>query len=138
MKRRLVRLTKQAARDAEFQRKIVQTKLNKGTFQSRLFRHMFIQRRNALVPEDFQSKSIRDLFDTLKDDEMSSEDDHDSENSENEDEDSDEDAETIKDEFLDMHFDFLGNIKKAKLEVKDRKKTDYLWSGQDILLDYDP
>jgi len=58
---------------------------------------MFIQRRNALVPEDFQRKNIRDLFDTLKEDEMSSEDDQDSENSENEDEDSDEDAETIKD-----------------------------------------
>jgi hypothetical protein len=76
---------------------------------------MFIQRRNALVPEDFQCKNIKDLFDTLKDEEMPSEDDdHNSEESDMEEEESDEEAGAIKDHFLDMNFDFVGNIHKAK------------------------
>ena len=38
-KRKLVKLSKQAARDAALQKKIIITRLNKGAIQSRLFRH---------------------------------------------------------------------------------------------------
>lgn len=55
-----------------------------------------------------------------------------------EEEDSDDELGAIKDDFLDMHLDFLGNIKKAKITVKNSKKSEYLWSGQDILPDFDP
>ncbi len=66
------------------------------------------------------------------------EDDKDSDEDFEEEEDSDEEAETIKDDFIDMHLDFVGNIKKAKVDVKNSKKSEYLWSGQDILPDFDP
>lgn len=55
-----------------------------------------------------------------------------------EEDDSDDEAGAIKDDFLDMHLDFLGNIRKAKIDVKNKKKSEYLWSGQDILPDFDP
>lgn len=55
-----------------------------------------------------------------------------------EEDESDDEAGAIKDDFLDMHLDFLGNIRKAKIDVKNKKKSEYLWSGQDILPDFDP
>ena len=122
-KRKLVKLSKQAARDAALQKKIIITRLNKGAIQSRLFRHKFIQRRNSLVPEDFQHQNIKELYDNFHDEELAKlmedeEDDKDSNDDDfEEEEDSDDELGAIKDDFLDMHLDFLGNIKKAKINV---------------------
>lgn len=142
-KRRLVKLNKQAARDAALQKKIIITRLNKGAIQSRLFRHLFIQRRNSLVPEDLLHPNIKELYDNFHDEELAKlmedeEDEKDSDDDFEEEEDSDEEAGTIKDDFLDMHLDIVGNIKKAKIDVRNSKKSEYLWSGQDILPDFDP
>lgn len=52
MKRRKVRLAKQAARDPDLQRKIIVTNLNKGALQSRLYRHLFTRRKNLVTPEE--------------------------------------------------------------------------------------
>jgi hypothetical protein len=83
------------------------------------------------------------LYDNFHDEELAKlmedeEDDKDSNDDFEEEEDSDDELGAIKDDFLDMHLDFLGNIKKAKINVKNSKKSEYLWSGQDILPDFDP
>jgi U3 small nucleolar RNA-associated protein 14 len=68
-------------------------------------------------------------------------DDQDAESEEEEDEEDDDDdgdKNAIKDDFLDMPLDFVGNIRKAKLESAGKKRSETTWSGQEVLLDYDP
>lgn len=48
-----MQLNKRAARDAELQKKLTVTQINKGALKSRLYRMMIIKRKNGLKPEDY-------------------------------------------------------------------------------------
>ena len=55
--------------------------------------------------------------------------------------DSEEDEEgkaIIRDDFLDMPLDFLEEVNKAVREAKSVPKITQNWSGQEVLLDYEP
>lgn len=44
----------------------------------------------------------------------------------------------MKDDFLDLNLDFEREIRRAKEDAALLKKSEYIWSGQDVLPDYDP
>lgn len=69
---------------------------------------------------------------------MMEEDEADEEDSAAEEEEDSDEENAIKDEFLDMPLDFYQHINKARLDDAARKKNEHVWSGQDVLLDYDP
>lgn len=112
-------LAKQAARDADLQKKIIVLYLNKGALQSRLYRHLFTRRKNTVTPEEMKKKHIAELYDNHLNDEIAKimEEDEAEGSSEEEEEDDDDEQGTIKDDFLDMPIDFLGTILKAKRDA---------------------
>jgi hypothetical protein len=141
-KRKQAMLSKQLARDGDMQRKIIVTYLNKGALQSRLYRHMYTRRKNQVTPEEMKLKHIAELYVNHLDDEIAKimqEDADEEEEEEEEEEDSDDEEQgVVKDDFLDLNLDFEREIRRAKDESSLLKKFDQIWSGQDVLLDYDP
>lgn len=53
---------------------------------------------------------------------------------EEDDDESSDEEDRITDDFLDMPIDFMGVIATAKRE----EKAEVTWSGQEVLLDFDP
>ena len=86
-----------------------------------------------MLPEDRQKKHIHEIFDQYVEEEEEKEDD----DEEEEESDSDDEGK-INDDFLDYPIDFTAEILKAKKTAAFSKKTNYKWSGQEILCDYDP
>ena len=52
--------------------------------------------------------------------------------------DDDDDQENFFDDFLDLKFNNRAEIERAKKDVRAQKKQVVEWSGQDVLIDYDP
>lgn len=57
-----MQLQKRAARDPSLQKKIIIEKINKGAYQSRLFRHLLMYRKNHLSEAELEKKHIKELF----------------------------------------------------------------------------
>jgi hypothetical protein len=121
-------LSKRAAKDSQLQKKLIITAINRGVYQSRLFKQVLIHRKTHLSEEDMKKRHIMDLYDVFNDEELakiagleedgqgsSDEDDENGfESSDSDDEEGGQNA--IRDDFLDMPLDFAN---EARLAVTD-------------------
>ena len=127
-------LQKQAAKDPALQRRLILSAINREAKNSRLFMTVYNKRRNRITEGELRHRpTLVGMLDIAEDDE-----DKDSGKDEDEDSEEDEFGDVFQDAFLDWPVDGRVEVLKAKKQALSGKKNLVQWSGQDVLLDFDP
>lgn len=119
--------------------KLIITQLNKGVYQSRLFRQTVIHRKTHLTEEDQSKPHVMALYDVFTDEELAKiagleeeglNDDEEDDGFDSSDSDEDEEGKAnIRDDFLDMPLDFVEEANTALREARNATKLTQSWSG---------